>query len=61
MSDEKRRWPRSIAVGVARELCSVLNPLCERLIVAGSLRRGKHAWDTVVSWRNATEEEGGEG
>lgn len=37
----KTRWPRSIALEVARELCTRLNPFCERLIVAGSLRRMK--------------------
>lgn len=33
--------PRSIALDVARELCAALKPCCEKLVVAGSLRRGK--------------------
>jgi len=36
----KRRFPRSEAVAVARELVAVLEPVCSRLVVAGSLRRG---------------------
>lgn len=38
MSD-KRKFPRAEAVAVAKELCDLLKPKCERLIVAGSLRR----------------------
>lgn len=38
MSD-KPKYPRAEAVAVAKALCDVLKPLCERLIVAGSLRR----------------------
>ena len=37
----KKRWPRDQAIAVARELCQHLTPVCERIIVAGSLRRGK--------------------
>lgn len=37
----KRRWPRAAALDVARELCKRLSPLCDRLVVAGSLRRKK--------------------
>jgi len=37
----KRRWPRAEALAVARELCARLKPVCDRLVVAGSLRRGK--------------------
>lgn len=37
----KTKWPRSAALAVARELCARLKPHCERLIVAGSLRRRK--------------------
>jgi DNA polymerase/3'-5' exonuclease PolX len=37
----KKRWPRGEALEVARELCNRLKPLCERLVVAGSLRRKK--------------------
>lgn len=35
----KQRWPRAEALPVAREICIRLKPHCERLIVAGSLRR----------------------
>ena len=35
------RYPRAIALQPAREICRALQPVCERLIVAGSLRRGK--------------------
>lgn len=38
MSD-KPKYPRAEAVAVAKALCDVLKPHCERLIVAGSLRR----------------------
>lgn len=43
MSDvaEKRRWPRADALRVAGELSELLGPVCERVAVAGSLRRGK--------------------
>lgn len=37
----KPKFRREIALEVARELCRWLKPECERLIVAGSLRRGK--------------------
>ena len=37
----KTRFPRAAAIAVARELCEALKPHCERLIVAGSLRRMK--------------------
>lgn len=40
MSD-KRKWPRAAAIVVAREICILLKPVTERLVVAGSLRRGK--------------------
>lgn len=40
MSD-RQKYPRAAALAVARELCAVLKPACERLIVAGSLRRRK--------------------
>ena len=38
---EKVRFPRTEALEVARELCAALKPACERIIVAGSLRRKK--------------------
>lgn len=34
-------YPRKEAIAVARELCEILHPLTERILVAGSLRRGK--------------------
>jgi len=37
----KRKYPRAEAVAVAKELCDGLKQRCERLIVAGSLRRRK--------------------
>jgi len=37
----KVKWPRSAALQVAKELCARLKPFCEKLIVAGSLRRRK--------------------
>lgn len=37
----KVKFPRSVAIEVARGLCAVLKPAMERLIVAGSLRRRK--------------------
>jgi hypothetical protein len=39
MSEEKPRFPREIAIGVARELRELLKPVRSRLIVAGSLRK----------------------
>lgn len=37
----KRKYPRASALAVAKELCDLLKPECEQLIVAGSLRRRK--------------------
>lgn len=37
----KTKYPRADAIAVARELCNLLRPCCEHLIVAGSLRRMK--------------------
>jgi DNA polymerase/3'-5' exonuclease PolX len=37
----KTKFPRRLACEVARELVAILEPVCERLIVAGSLRRMK--------------------
>jgi len=42
-SPVKARFPNAVGLAVARELCGALNPACERLIVAGSLRRRKPA------------------
>lgn len=42
MSDlQKTKHPRREAIAVAREMIQLLTPACERIIVAGSLRRGK--------------------
>ena len=38
---DKQRYPRAAALKVAKELCDALAPACERIIVAGSLRRRK--------------------
>lgn len=37
----KTRYPRPLAIKVARELCERLKSSCEQLVVAGSLRRRK--------------------
>ncbi len=37
----KPRFSRHIALTVAQEIVGALTPVCERVIVAGSLRRGK--------------------
>ena len=37
----KTKYPRADALAVAKELCDHLKPYCQRLIVAGSLRRRK--------------------
>lgn len=39
----ERKWDRTLALPVAKELCDRLKPACSRLIVAGSLRRRKAA------------------
>lgn len=41
MDAPKRRWPRAAAMVVAERLFSLLLPACERVAIAGSLRRGK--------------------
>ena len=38
---EKQRWPASIARPIANELIAKLQPRCQRICIAGSLRRGK--------------------
>jgi len=38
---EKKRYPRAEALAVAEELTAALAPVCSRIAVAGSLRRGK--------------------
>lgn len=39
IATEKRKFPAAEALAVAREICAVLKPATEALIVAGSLRR----------------------
>jgi len=39
--DVKRRWPWEMAMPVAEELVELLKPACERIAIAGSLRRLK--------------------
>jgi DNA polymerase (family 10) len=41
MNPEKPRFPRDVGMRVAAELCAALKSVCERLVVAGSLRRRK--------------------
>lgn len=38
---EKTKWPKDKAMIVASELLYLLQPFCERIVIAGSLRRGK--------------------
>jgi DNA polymerase/3'-5' exonuclease PolX len=37
----KTKFPRAVAIDVAREILAVLTPACSRIMVAGSLRRRK--------------------
>jgi len=37
----KVKYPRGLALDVARDLLRYIRPLCERVVIAGSLRRGK--------------------
>jgi DNA polymerase/3'-5' exonuclease PolX len=41
MSTNDKRWPAQQAMAVAAELMERLQARCERIVVAGSLRRGK--------------------
>lgn len=41
MSSDKPRWPYEAAMEVARELVGLLEPTCDRIQIAGSLRRRK--------------------
>lgn len=41
MTTEKQRWPRATAILLADEIKSELEPFCERIEIAGSLRREK--------------------
>jgi DNA polymerase/3'-5' exonuclease PolX len=38
---DRQRWPRAVALAVAEEIRAVLAPCCSRVMVAGSLRRGR--------------------
>lgn len=38
---EKKKWPRAEAEAVARELVQALEPSCEQIVIAGSIRRRK--------------------
>jgi len=37
----KPRWPYDVALAIADELLKTLEPACERIVIAGSLRRRK--------------------
>jgi DNA polymerase/3'-5' exonuclease PolX len=39
--EEKRRWPRALGMTVGNALVYMLWPYCERIEIAGSIRRGK--------------------
>ena len=39
--NDKPRWPHADGMTIAAEIWAALDPMCERIIVAGSLRRGK--------------------
>lgn len=55
-STTKVKWPRAAALEVARELCTRLKPFCEKLIVAGSLRRRKQeVGDVEILYISRTE------
>lgn len=41
--NEKPKIPRRAALAVANELIALLEPVCERIVIAGSLRRGKES------------------
>ena len=41
IAGDRQRWPRAAALAVAEEIQAVLAPGCSRLMVAGSLRRGR--------------------
>jgi DNA polymerase/3'-5' exonuclease PolX len=41
VAQAKTKYPREVACAVAREICAAMKPVCDRLIVAGSLRRRK--------------------
>jgi len=39
--NDKRQWQQDYAIKVAEEIVNILKPSCERIAIAGSLRRGK--------------------
>ena len=43
ISPPKKKFPRAAAIEVAREMVRALEPACERIVIAGSLRRRKEA------------------
>ena len=52
-----KRYRREVAMHVADELCNALRPVCVRLCVAGSLRRGKaEVGDVEILYVGRTEE-----
>lgn len=53
----RQRFPRRLAMTVAREICEALRPVCSRIAVAGSLRRGKReVGDVEILYVPLTEE-----
>lgn len=40
---EKQRWPYPVAMPIAEQIMENLSPFCERIVIAGSLRRMKGA------------------
>ena len=40
-NNKKKKWPWDVALPAAKEICARLAPACERIAIAGSLRRGK--------------------
>ena len=43
MNTQKQKWAKGQAWPVAHEVCALLAPWCERVMVAGSLRRGRES------------------
>jgi DNA polymerase/3'-5' exonuclease PolX len=42
MSTTDTRWKLEAATEIAQEVAALLEPMCERIVVAGSIRRRKH-------------------
>jgi DNA polymerase/3'-5' exonuclease PolX len=56
-SGQKPRFDNAVGMKVAAELCAALKPVCERLVVAGSLRRRKTTvGDAEILYIGKTEE-----